>query len=61
MDRATAVNEEVIADSLEPPLLMPTGDSLHIHTLPWQGRAAMEDNLVDVSHTMLGWLADMSL
>ena len=56
VDRATAVNKEVIADSLEPSLLVPAGDCLHIHSLPWQGRAAMEDDLVNASHTIVGWL-----
>ena len=57
VDRATAVNKKVIADSLEPSLLMPASDSLHIHSLPWQGRAAMQNNLVNASHTMVTcWL-----
>ena len=56
VDSTRTVNKEVIADSLEPSLLMPAGDSLHIHSLPWQGRAAMQNDLVDASHTMLGWL-----
>lgn len=56
VDRATAVNKKVIADSLEPSLFVPAGDSLHIHSLPWQGCAAVQNNLVNASHTMLGWL-----
>ena len=35
VDRATAVNKEVIADSLESSLLVPASDGLHIHSLPW--------------------------
>ena len=55
VDRATAVNKEVIADSLEASLLVPSGDSSYIRLLSWAGSSAMDNNLVNASHKSINY------
>ena len=50
VDGTRLVNDEVIADSLEASLLVPTGDSSYIRLLSWASSSAMDDDLVNASH-----------
>ena len=45
-----AVDDVVIPDSLEAPLLVPSSDVLHGEVLSFGSSRAMDDNLVDFSH-----------